>query len=77
MTVDKSNNSFDLFGCFNHTTPYILRYIYSAEYIVNKSSLKKIKKYWKDILMNDITTYKINDDYEIPFFKNITHFSYI
>lgn len=77
MTVDKSNNSFDLFGCFNHTTPYILRYIYSAVYIVNKSSLKKIKKYWKDILMNDITTYKINDDYEIPFFKNITHFSYI
>nr|DAU61770.1 MAG TPA: hypothetical protein [Bacteriophage sp.] len=54
-----------------------MRYHYSSEYIKNKTSLRKIKKYWKDILKNDITTYKINDNYEIPLFKNITKFSYI
>ena len=77
MIYNKSNNSITLFCSFNHDTPYILGYNYSPEYIKNKSSLKKIKKYWKDILKNDITTYKIDDNYEIPLFKNIRNFKNI
>ena len=77
LIVDKDKDAFTIIGRFEHETPYILRYYYSSEYIKNKTSLRKIKKYWKDILKNDITTYKINDNYEIPLFKNITKFSYI
>lgn len=77
LIVNKDKEAFTIIGRFEHETPYILRYSYSSEYIRNKTSLRKIKKYWKDILKNDITTYKINDNYEIPLFKNITKFSYI
>lgn len=77
LIVDKDKDAFTIIGRFEHETPYILRYHYSSEYIKNKTSLRKIKKYWKDILKNDITTYKINDNYEILLFKNITKFSYI
>lgn len=77
LIVDEDKNAFTIIGRFEHESPYILRYRYSSEYIRNKTSLKKIKKWWKDILKNDITTYKINDNYEIPLFKNITKFSYI
>ena len=77
LIVDNDKEAFTIIGRFEHESPYILRYRYSSEYIRNKTSLKKIKKYWKDILKNDITTYKINDNYVIPLFKNITNFSYI
>ena len=77
LIVDNDKEAFTIIGRFEHESPYILRYRYSSEYIRNKTSLKKIKKYWKDILKNDITTYKINDNYVIPLFKNITKFSYI
>lgn len=77
LIVDNDKKAFTIIGRFEHESPYILRYSYSSEYIRNKTSLRKIKKYWKDILKNDITTYKINDNYEIPLFKNITNFSYI
>lgn len=77
LIVNKDKEAFTIIGRFEHKSPYILRYHYSSEYIKNKTSLRKIKKYWKDILKNDITTYKINDNYEIPLFKNITKFSYI
>ena len=77
LIVDKDKDAFTIIGRFEHESPYILRYSYSSEYIRNKTSLKRIKKYWKDILKNDITTYKINDNYVIPLFKNITNFSYI
>lgn len=77
LIVDKDKKAFTIIGSFEHDTPYILRYRYSSEYIRNKTSLKKIKKQWKDILKNDITTYKIDNNYEIPLFKNITNFSYI
>ena len=77
LIVNKDKDAFTIIGRFEHESPYILRYSYSSEYIRNKTSLKRIKKYWKDILKNDITTYKINDNYEIPLFKNITKFSYI
>lgn len=77
LIVNKDKEAFTIIGRFEHYSPYILRYSYSSEYIRNKTSLKRIKKYWKDILKNDITTYKINDNYEIPLFKNIINFSYI
>lgn len=77
LIVEEDKKVFTIIGRFEHETPYILSYRYANEFIKNKSSLKKIKKYWKDILTNDITTYKIDDNYEIPLFKNITNFSYI
>lgn len=77
LIVDEDKKAFTIIGRFEHDTPYILSYRYANEFIKNKSSLKKIKKWWQDILKNDITTYKIDDNYEIPFFKNISNFSYI
>lgn len=77
LIVDEDKKAFTIIGRFEHDTPYILSYRYANEFIKNKTSLKRIKKYWKDILKNDITTYKINDNYVIPLFKNITNFSYI
>lgn len=77
LIVDKDKTAFTIIGRFEQETPYILRYSYSFKYIKNKTSFKKIKKYWKDILKNDIITYKIDNNYEIPLFKNITDFSYI